>query len=123
MSSRIVLPLTTAMLAYQAVIVLAFIVPLGMGPYSITHGVMNTLLFGAMVAALWWRPRIGRWPVAALFAKKVGVYTAGVLSFEVGSATMAVNAAMAALCAGLIYALFRKELSLSARAVGLSPRA
>lgn len=122
MTSRIVLPLTTAMLAYQAVIALTLNVAMGLNPSSITRSVVITLLFGAMVAALWLRPRIGRWPVVAFFAIKVWVYASGVLCFDLGSVTIAVNAAMAALCTGLIFALFRTELSLGVKAVGLSPR-
>ena len=123
MTPRIVLPLTTAMLAYQAVIALTLNVAMGLNLSSITRSVVMTLLFGAMVAALWLRPRIGRWPVAAFFAIKVWVYANGVLSFDLGSVTIAVNAAMAALCGGLIFALFRTELSLGVKAAGLSPRA
>ena len=121
MTSRIVLPLTTAMLAYQAVIALTLNVSMGLNPSSITRSVVMTLLFGAMVAALWLRPRIGRWLVAAFFAIKVWVYASDVLTFDAGSGS-AISAAMAALCAGLIYALFRTELSVGGKAVGLSPR-
>ena len=122
MTSRIVLPLTTAMLAYQAVIALTLNVATGLNPSSITRSVMMTLLFGAMVAALWLRSRVGRWPVAVFFAVKVWVYAGGFLSSDAGSGS-AISAAMAALCAGLILALFRKELSLGVNAVGLNPRA
>ena len=122
MTSRIVLPLTTAMLAYQAVIAFMLNVSMGLNPSSITRSVVMTLLFGAMVAALWLRPRIGRWPVAAFFAIKVWVYASGLLTFNAGSES-AISAEMAALCAGLIYALFRTELGLGAKALVLSPRA
>ena len=122
MTSRIVLPLTTAMLAYQAVIAFTLNVSMGLNSSSITRSVVITLLFGAMVAALWLRPRIGRWPVAAFFAVKVWVYAGGVLSPDAGSGS-AISAAMAALCAGLIYALFRTELSLGVKDAVLSPRA
>ena len=84
MTSRIVLPLTTAILAYQAVIALTLNVAMGLNPSSITRSVVITLLFGAMMAALWLRPRIGRWPVAAFFAIKVWVYASGVLTFDAG---------------------------------------
>lgn len=122
MTSRIVLPLTTAMLAYQAVIAFTLNVSMGLNSSSITRGVVITLLFGAMVAALWLRSRVGRWPVAVFFAVKVWVYAGGMLSSDAGSGS-AISAAMAALCVGLIYALFHTELSLGVKAVRLSPRA
>lgn len=109
------------MLAYQAVIAFTLNVSMGLNPSSITRGAVITLLFGAAVAALWLRPRIGRWPVAAFFAIKVWVYASDLLTYDAGSES-AISAAMAALCAGLIYALFRTELSLGVKAVGLSPR-
>ena len=121
MTSRIVLPLMTAMLAYQAVIVLTLNAAMGLNPSSITRSVTMTLLFGAMVAALWLRSRVGRWPVAVFFAVKVWVYVGGVLSPD-AAVGLVISAVMAALCAGLIYALFRKELSLGVKAVGLGPR-
>jgi hypothetical protein len=109
MTSRIVLPAATAMLAYEATMMLSLRLAIGMSPVSIAQSSVAALFFGCLVTILWLRPAIGGWPVAALLAFRAWVYASGSVRMDGSGSEFIRSATMTALCVALVYALLRTE--------------